>query len=132
MKRTFHASCHCGRIQLEAVFDLSDGSFKCNCSSCTKNRLWLAPVRSEDFRLISGEDDLTEYESTRTLQYFCRTCGVRLFGRAKDEAADGTFVNVNLGSLDEVDPGELAATPVQYLDGRNDDWSSAPAEFRHL
>lgn len=132
MRKTHRASCHCGRVRLEAGFDLDDGSFKCNCSSCTKNRAWLAPVKPEDFRLISGEDDLAEYESTRTLQYFCRVCGVRLFGRAKDEAADGAFRNVNLGCLDDVDPAELAIMHVQYLDGRNDDWGSTPAEFRHL
>lgn len=132
MKKTYKASCHCGRIRLEADFDLDEGSFKCNCTSCGKNRLWLAPVRPEDFRLISGEDDLTEYESTRTLQYFCHVCGVRLFGRARDQAADGAFYNINLGCLDDVDPGELAAVPVEYLDGRHDDWGSTPAEFRHL
>ncbi|HEY7582253.1 MAG TPA: GFA family protein [Acidimicrobiia bacterium] len=132
MKRTFKGSCHCGRVRLEADIDLDDGSFKCNCSSCTKNRLWLAPVKPQDFGLISGEDALTEYESTRTLQYFCRFCGVRLYGLAKDEAADVAFRNVSLGCLDDVDPAELAIMPVQYLDGRNDDWGSAPAEHRHL
>ena len=132
MKKTYKASCHCGRVHLEADFDLDEGSFKCNCTSCSKNRLWLAPVHPEDFRLISGEGDLTKYESTRTLQYFCHVCGVRMFGRARDEATDGAFYNVNVGSLDDVDPGELAVVPVQYLDGRNDDWASTPAEHRHL
>jgi hypothetical protein len=132
MKRTFNGSCHCGKVRLEADFDLDDGSFKCNCSSCVKNRAWLAPVQPENFRLIAGEDDLTEYKSTRTLQYFCRACGVRLFGRAQDVAADGSFYNVNLGCLDDVDPAELAGMPVQYLDGRRDDWASTPDEFRHL
>jgi hypothetical protein len=132
VKKTHTGSCHCGRVRLEADFDLEAGSFRCNCSSCTKNRLWLAPVLPEDFRVVSGEGDLTEYESTRTLQYFCRVCGVRLFGRARDEAADGGFRNINLGCLDDVDATELVAVPVQYLDGRNDDWGSTPSEFRHL
>ncbi|MGH7629192.1 MAG: GFA family protein [Gemmatimonadales bacterium] len=132
MKRTFKGSCHCGKVRLEADFDLNDGTFRCNCTSCSKNRLWLVPVQPEDFRLTSGEDDLTEYESTRTLQYFCRVCGVRMFGRARDEVADGASYNVNVGCLDDVGPGELAAVPVQYLDGRHDAWSSTPVEVRHL
>ncbi|HKY60128.1 MAG TPA: GFA family protein [Gemmatimonadota bacterium] len=132
MKKTHTASCHCGRVRLEADFDLDDGSFKCNCTSCTKTRAWLASVQPADFRLISGEDDLTRYESTRTFQYFCRVCGVRLFGHAKDETADGAFRAVNLGSLDDVDPVRLAGMPVQYFDGRNDDWGSTPSEVRHL
>lgn len=130
MKRTFHGTCHCGRVRIEADIDLDDGSFKCNCTSCTKNRLWLAPVQRDGFRLISGGDDLTEYKSTRTFQYFCRVCGVRLFGHAQDDASGIT--NVSLGCLDGLDPAELAGLPVHYLDGRNDDWASAPAEFRHL
>jgi hypothetical protein len=36
------------------------------------------------------------------------------------------------GLVDGVDPGELAAPPIIYFDGRNDNFESAPAERRHL
>ena len=130
--RTFKGSCHCGKVRLEADFELSDGTFKCNCTSCTKNRAWLVGVKPDDLRLISGKTELTEYESTRTQQFFCHTCGVRLFGYPRDEAGNATSYAVYLGCLDDVDPTELAEAPVQYFDGRHDDWSSAPAEIRHL
>lgn len=51
MKKTYKASCHCGRVRLEADLDLDDGSFRCNCTSCGKNRLWLAPVAAGDYGL---------------------------------------------------------------------------------
>ena len=76
MRRTFKASCHCGRVQLEA--------------------------------------------------------DVRPFGRGYNEAAGGIFYAVNVGCLDDVDPTELAETPIQYVDGRHDAWASTPAETRHL
>jgi hypothetical protein len=132
MKRTFKGSCHCGNVRFEAEFDLSDGTFKCNCSSCTKNRAWLTVVKPDDFRLVSGKTELTEYESTNTHQFFCRTCGVRPFGHGYDERTGGIFYAVNLGCLDDVDPAELAEAPIQYVDGRHDAWSSTPAEVRHL
>lgn len=44
----------------------------------------------------------------------------------------GAFVCVNLACLDDTDPAELAAVPVRYEDGANDDWESAPVFFSHL
>ncbi|NUS67884.1 MAG: GFA family protein, partial [Ensifer adhaerens] len=32
----------------------------------------------------------------------------------------------------DLDPAVLAEAPVQYMDGRNNNWFHAPAETRHL
>jgi hypothetical protein len=44
----------------------------------------------------------------------------------------GDYVTINVSCLDDLDPAELAAAPVTYLDGRHNSWFSTPAEIRHL
>jgi hypothetical protein len=39
---------------------------------------------------------------------------------------DGAYVSVNVACLDDLDPKELIAAPVQFLDGRNDNWGTFP------
>ncbi len=132
MKKTYRGSCHCGKVRIEADFDLSDGTFKCNCTSCTKSRAWLAIVKPDDFRIVSGDNELTDYRGGTNHYFFCSTCGIRVFGRGQADEIGGAFHAVNLGCLDDVDATELADAPVRYTDGRNDDWASTPAETRHL
>ena len=133
MKKTYQGSCHCGRVRFEADIDLAQGTFKCNCSICTKVRNWLAAVAPADFRLLAGESELTEYQfhTRRVHHLFCRHCGVRPFGWG-DTPDAGKFYAVSVACLDDVDPAELIGAPVQYVDGRNERWDQVPAETRHL
>jgi hypothetical protein len=41
-------------------------------------------------------------------------------------------VAVSVAALDDLDPAELVSAPVQYCDGRADNWWNPPAETRHL
>ena len=45
---------------------------------------------------------------------------------------DGEYVSINVAALDDLDPADLVAAPVKYMDGRADNWWEPPKETRHL
>jgi hypothetical protein len=131
--RTVHGSCHCGAVRFAADIDLSRDTIRCNCSLCTKQRNWAAIVPASAFRLLAGAHALTEYRcNTRTERHlFCAACGVRPFGTGTSPRW-GDYVAVSVHCLDDLAPGERAALPVTYLNGRADDWDHPPADVRNL
>jgi hypothetical protein len=135
MRKTYSGSCHCGAVRFEADLDIAAGTGKCNCTICTKMRLWSVNVRPDAFRLLAGDAEMTDYRGRSDVAHhlFCRHCGVRPFEWVDIPNMTGSrYYNVNVGCLDGVDLDELMAAPVTYFDGLNDDWGSTPAEVRHL
>jgi hypothetical protein len=132
MKKTYHGSCHCGAVRFECDLYLAVTS-KCNCSICSKSRFWKSIAKADEFKLLQGEDTLSEYSfGSGTIHHlFCSHCGVKTFGRGHVEEL-GDFYDVNIACLDDVTTEEFAQATVIFEDGRNDDWGSAPAETRHL
>ena len=134
MQKTYHGSCHCGAVRFEADLDLTQPTYRCNCSICRRNRFWAAVVKPAQFRVIAGRDELKQYlfNSMQNEHYFCKTCGVRPFSRGHLKELGGDYVSVQLGSLDDATPAELAAAPVKYSNGRDNNWWNEPEETRHL
>ncbi|MDR6294375.1 hypothetical protein E9232_006929 [Inquilinus ginsengisoli] len=135
MRKTYSGSCHCGAVRFEADLDIATGTGKCNCTICTKMRLWSVNVRPDAFRLLAGEAEMTDYRGRSDVAHhlFCRHCGVRPFEWVDMPNMTGSrYYNVNVACLDDVDIDELMAAPVTYYDGLNDAWGSTPAEVRHL
>jgi hypothetical protein len=132
MKQAYSGGCHCGAVRYEAQADLSQGTVRCNCSICSKSRAWLVAVDPTDFQLLQGEDALSVYQfGAKQIQHlFCRTCGVKSFARVATPG--GQFIAIMVSCLDNVADTDLAQVPIVYVDGRNDDFQSSPAETRHL
>jgi len=130
--RTYQGSCHCGAVRFTAEIDLARETSRCNCSICAKSRFWKAVIPASDFRLVQGDDSLSEYRfgGDNIAHRFCHRCGVKVSGQVQIEGQP--FVAVSIACLDDATPEELAAAPVKYEDGRNNDWESAPAVTRYL
>jgi hypothetical protein len=132
--KTYHGSCHCGEIRYEADIDLTRGTGKCNCTFCMKARAWKAFVQPAAFRLATDEKNAVAYRKHEqaSLKYHCGACGVHTHERGDANYMGGAFVGVFIATLDDATPEELAAAPVRYSDGLNNNWQNPPAETRYL
>ena len=133
--KTYHGSCHCKRVQFEADLDLADGTGKCNCSYCWKARGWTMGIKPAEFRLVSGKEHTSEYgfrPDSTNFHVFCKHCGIRLYTYGHVAEIGGDYVSVSLSALDDLAATELAAAPVRFMNGRDNDWFHEPAETRHL
>lgn len=91
-------------------------------------------IKSDAFRLISGEDQLSDYQfaSKQGHHLFCKNCGLRSFTRGSLPEIGGEYVSINIACLDDVPDEELVALPVRYCNGRDYDWMHEPKETRYL
>lgn len=98
--KTHTGRCHCGAVKFTVETDL-EKTLVCNCSHCHKKGFLLNFVDNDKFKLLQGEDDLTEYlfNKKSISHVFCKTCGVQAFARGV------TFpqVAINVRCLDGVD-----------------------------
>ncbi|MCA9637182.1 MAG: GFA family protein [Myxococcales bacterium] len=108
--RTYEGGCHCGAVRYAITTDLAR-VIECDCSICTKTGTLLTFVPASSFRLIQGEDALTDYQFNKKWvhHYFCPTCGIRSFVAGK--TPDGKELRgANVRCLDGVELGALTLT----------------------
>jgi hypothetical protein len=114
----YTGGCHCGAVRYEAEVDLDAAKIiECNCSHCHKKGLLLTFIKPEEFTLLSGEENLTEYQFNRKVIHhlFCKTCGVQSFARGKNRAGE-ELISINVRCLDGVDTKSLTLIPVNGKD----------------
>jgi hypothetical protein len=126
MLATYAGRCHCGAVRFEADLDLTQPTYRCNCSICRRTRFWVAVARAGGFRLLQGEAELTRYvfNTRRNEHFFCRHCGVRPFGIGNDTPI-GKMYGVNVGCLDLSDEA-LSRLAITRVDGLHDRPDRAP------
>lgn len=130
---TYQGSCACQRVRYEVELDLSAGTTKCNCTSCSKRRWWGASVKPDKFHPLAGATELVKWREAKGLGGYCKHCGVAPF--VSGDAAewnDGDYVSINVATLDGLDPATLSSIPVAYLDGLHDTWAPLEGETRYL
>lgn len=120
----WHAGgCHCGRVRIEALAPPDLDLFDCNCSICQRSGFLHLIVTKDQFRLLSGADELVEYRfGTGTARHlFCRHCGVKSFYVPRSHP-DGYSVNARC-----LDPAGISSMRIQPFDGLN--WDTARTEL---
>ena len=97
---THRGGCHCGRVRYEFAAEADLVVSECNCSVCSKSGYLGVIMPRERFRLLCGEEHLSEYTfNTRTARHrFCRHCGIKSFYVPRSHP-DG--ISVNLRCIDE-------------------------------
>ncbi len=113
---TIGGSCQCGAVRFE-ITDTIRGLMHCHCRTCRKIHGTVygssALVVRTGFRVISGEQALTEYESSPgKKRCFCSHCGSHVF--AYFDAQPETVV-LRIGTLDS-DPGIRAQAHIWVSD----------------
>jgi hypothetical protein len=144
--KTYQGRCHCQKVRFTASLDFSKGTGRCNCSFCTKVRNWSAQTTPDQFKLLTGEESLSDYSKSGIQNFkigdqmapysnhhmFCKSCGVRLFSIGNIPEIGGDYVSISIPALDNIDFKEAMAAPLRYMNVKDDDWFHVPSFTAHL
>ncbi len=108
---TYTGACHCKKVTFEVEMEMK-GIISCNCSYCSIKGLLLGFVPRSDFKVLTGEENLTTYKFNKHVidHTFCNYCGTQAFsfGTGPDGSA---VVAINIRALHGVDLNTLEITP---------------------
>ena len=112
----YKGSCHCGDISFEAEGELKQ-VIDCNCSICTKKASLLWFISTENFHLLSPEENINTYTFNKHLIHhkFCKRCGMHPFAEGVDPKGN-RMVAVNVRCLENVDISNLS---VHHFNGKD-------------
>jgi hypothetical protein len=118
---THRGRCHCGAVEFEVDAPAIIDALDCNCSICSKTGFLHLIVPRARFRLLRGEEALTDYRfgTGVAVHRFCRHCGVKGFYIPRSNP-DGVDVNVRC-----LDRSTIAELRVALFDDNERDASTA-------
>jgi hypothetical protein len=108
----YTGGCLCGAVRFEIHGPIRNIIY-CHCSQCRKAQgsafATNGIVESTDFKLLSGEGNLTGYESTPgQTKYFCKICGSPII--SKSESRPGQ-VRIRLGTIES----DISERPMAHI-----------------
>jgi len=115
--QTYSGGCQCGKVRYEVRMDIAE-VIACNCSRCRRLGSLLAFAPATQFKLLSGDTNLTSYEFNRRMIHhrFCSTCGIQSFAIGRNPKTGAEMAAINVRCLDDVDAD---AFKVRKVDGKS-------------
>jgi len=115
MKIWHKGHCHCEAVTFEVRAPANVELTACNCSMCNMTGFLHLIVEAEDFRILTGADNITGYTfNTHTAKHtFCKTCGIKPFYTPRSHP-DGMSVNFRC-----VDQSGFKTVTSEDFDGQN-------------
>ncbi len=109
--KTYSGGCHCGKVRYEVTTDLAK-VLQCNCSICAKKGHLLSFVGVDQFKAVSGESALSDYQfNKKNIHHlFCSTCGISSYANGTGPGG-AKMVAINVRCLDDLDVSTLTLTP---------------------
>lgn len=123
---THRGGCHCGAVRFEVDAPAELDVVECNCSMCRLTGYQHLMVAREQFRLLSGKENLVSYRfNTGVAEHlFCKTCGIKSYYVPRSHP-DGFSVNVRC-----LDRSTIRAVRIRPFDGAH--WEQHVAELPPL
>jgi hypothetical protein len=114
----YSGSCQCGKVRYEVEMQPISEVISCNCSRCGRLGHLLAFAPESEFKLLSGEADLTQFDFNRHLihHHFCSSCGIQSFAIGVHPKTGAKMAAINVRCLQGVDVDSLK---VKKVDGRS-------------
>lgn len=108
----YTGGCLCGAVRFEIDGPIHNIVY-CHCSQCRKAQgsafATNGIVKAGDFRIVSGVEMLTEYESSPgQMKYFCKICGSPILSKSESRPAQ---VRVRLGTIES----DIAERPMAHI-----------------
>ena len=107
----YYGSCLCGSVKIQISGGISS-IVHCHCSLCRKSSGTAFAtngfVKRADFRIVSGESDISIYEfKPGKYRHFCRNCGSPVYSSS---SVDTGRVRVRMGALDS----DIVERPISH------------------
>jgi len=115
--KSYHGSCHCGRVKFAFQTPEITKVMRCDCSICVRKGITLTPdAIPPDLITINAADDALrcyQFGTMTARHHFCSVCGIHTFVEIR---LNPDKYRVNLGCVDDLDTLRL---PEEIFPGKN-------------